>query len=165
MTTSRNSVLMFTVATAALVAGSSVGCATTRLLSPGETNELRTTASVFERAPQLLVTGPARLLHVDLDGNSRDPVTIYRVARLEGTPADCRQGAAPVWTESLRAPGVKRIVVDVEVPNGEVACLVVDRDAKAESGGRPVLVSWHARQFAPGPLLTVALSSDNARLP
>ena len=179
MTNARNSIVMFTAAAAAvLAAGSSTGCATTSSVSPRGTNDLRSTASVFERHPQLLVTGPARLLHVDLDGNSRDPVTIfYRVARQDGTPADCRQGASPVWAESLRAPGLNRIVLDVEVSNGQVACLVVDRAAESERSGRPVLVSWHARQSAPGRVVTVALSSGpssnlpsssalgNARLP
>src|SRR5207248_796025 len=63
-----------------------VGCAT-GLGGLSARRDLHTSARVSGAAPRVLVTGPALLMHINVEG--RDDLTVYAVARKTGTEADC----------------------------------------------------------------------------
>jgi hypothetical protein len=78
---------------------------------------------------------------VDLDGDA--PITLYQVARLRDTAADCDDGSSRVWSRALRDRGTNRLNLDI--PAGEVVCAAVGNAARSTIGGRSVSVSWHAQ--------------------
>ncbi len=156
MIPSRTSVLLLVASAFAIFAlVSFAGCASTTPLAglhaSADGRELRPTALLTRRDhPQVLLAGPAHLFHVDLDGDA--PVTLYQVARLRDTAADCDDGSSRVWSRALRDRGTNRLNLDI--PAGEVVCAAVGNAARSAIGGRSVSVSWHAqqcRQKAPPP--------------
>jgi hypothetical protein len=84
-------------------------------------------------APQSVVAGPARLLHVDFEGART--VTLYSVDSRTGGPEACRTGGANAKRLPLRAN--VRNALDLDVAAGQTVCLV--------AGGGSVQVAWHAR--------------------
>ena len=89
-------------------------------------SDYRGSAARVGAEPRPLLTGPARLLHVNAD--RRTPFTLYRVQTQPGKSADC--GAAR-----------RDVVVDlaqgaVLVGKNEMICVAAQRSAQ---------VSWHAK--------------------
>ena len=86
--TLKSSFSLFWWAALALVG---MGCATSTGGGTGEAGkDLRGTIGARDPEPHLLVTGPAVILHLDTE--RRSGVTLFRVARREGTAADCVAG-------------------------------------------------------------------------
>src|SRR4051794_29590634 len=92
------SVLSIALATAA-------GCAT---ISGGHAgrHDVHASARIAGDSARVLVSGPASLLHIDVDG--RADLALYSVARKSGTDADCAAGAA-VEKKRLR-PRMQNVV-------------------------------------------------------
>jgi hypothetical protein len=97
-------------------------CATT---SPPVHSDLRQRTAVSSPAPQLLVTGPVRLLHANYD--RRAGVTFFKAVLADGASAiDCKSGALVGWDGET----------DLEVREGEGVCVAAARE---------VNLLWHAR--------------------
>lgn len=89
--------------------------------------DLRGSAALTSAEPQLLLAGPARLLHVNAD--RRTGVTLYRVSSGQGSPADCRGAGKETvidWDQES----------DLLVRKDETICVAVQRRTQ---------LSWHAR--------------------
>jgi hypothetical protein len=67
----------------------------------------------------MLISGPALLLHVDLD-SAADQAVLYAVERKSGTAADCAAGPSG---DSLRLHGGRTNPVNLVVPAGQTACV------------------------------------------
>jgi hypothetical protein len=87
----------------------------------------------------LLVTGPALLMHVNVEG--RDDLALYAVARKDGTEADC--AGAPTGERKRLRPNVANLV-NMTVAANETICI-----APAPRGGA-ASVMWHARRIVGG---------------
>jgi hypothetical protein len=90
------------------------------------TTDLRGTARVSTPSPVVLVMGPVRLLHVNVDKKAGAHFT--RVPSRAGAMPDCAGGAPIAWDGES----------DLDVGSGESVCVAVVHDAR---------VSWHARQL------------------
>lgn len=115
------------------------GCAT-RSAGRGRASDLHATARITGGATWVLITGPAYLLHVDVDG--RDDLALYAAARKNGTAADCAAGPT-VGARRLR-PGVPNLV-KLAVAADETICIAPL--GSAQSG----TVMWHLRRLEGGP--------------
>jgi hypothetical protein len=112
-----------------MVAGVAVGVAACATTAPPP--DVRGSAAVGGMEPQLLVAGPARLLHVNSD---RRKVIVYRVRRADGTAADChgaRKESIVDWDQET----------DLLVHRDETICVAAE-----DRLGRLTQLSWHARQ-------------------
>jgi hypothetical protein len=98
-------------------------------------------------SPQVVVAGPARLLHVDFEGARA--VSLYSVDSRNGGTDACRAGAAGAKRSALRTN--VRNALDLDVPAGQTVCLVAD--------GGSVEVAWHAQQSAGGTIGTAYASN------
>jgi hypothetical protein len=95
-------------------------------------SDLRGQKMLSAGAPQVLVEGPARLLHVDFEGARA--VSLYSVDSRNDGPNACRSGAAAAKRTPLRAR--VRNALDLNVAPGQTVCLVAE--------GGSVEVAWHA---------------------
>lgn len=95
--------------------------------------ELRGSVNVSDTSPHLLVTGPATVLHMNLEPKG-GLVTVFRAVRRDGSVADC--GSGP------RHDG------DVVEPTRGVL-LVPENESLCATATRPALLSWHARPSTP----------------
>jgi hypothetical protein len=109
----------------ALAAGCATGQQQVTTARVHSTTDLRGTARVSTPSPVVLVMGPVRLLHVNVD--KKAGARFIRVQRHEGTMPDCGSGAPLAWDGES----------DLVVEPGESVCVAVAHDAR---------VSWHARQ-------------------
>lgn len=107
---------------AALAAG---GCATGQATARVRSSDLRGTARVSTPAPVVIVMGPVRLLHVNVDKKAGAHYT--RVPKHDGAMPDCGGGTPIAWDGES----------DLDVGSGESVCVAVAHDAR---------ISWHARQ-------------------
>ena len=98
-------------------------------------------------APQVVVAGPARLLHVDFEGSRS--VSLYSVDSRSGGTDACRVGAPSAKRSALRTN--VRNALDLDVPAGQTVCLAAD--------GGSVEVAWHAQQGAGGVVGTTYASN------
>jgi hypothetical protein len=94
--------------------------------------DLRGTVGATNSEPRLLVAGPGVLLHLDVD--RRRNVTLFRVARRDGTAADCIVGP-PVNGEIIEMPRGS-----LNVNATESLCATVAQGAT---------LTWHARARTP----------------
>jgi hypothetical protein len=109
----------------ALAAG---GCATGRQTTARvHSTDLRGTARVSTPAPVVLVMGPVKLLHVNVDKAAG--ARFIRVPNRAGAMPDCGSGAPLAWDGES----------DLVVGSGESVCVAVLHDAR---------VSWHARPLS-----------------
>ena len=106
----------------ALAAG---GCATGQTTARVHSTDLRGSARVSTPAPVVIVMGPVRLLHVNVD--KKAGAHFIRVPQRAGTMPNCDSGAPLAWDGES----------DLDVGSGESVCVAVNHDAR---------VSWHARQ-------------------
>ena len=125
------SVLSIALATAA-------GCATLSAAHTGG-HDVHASARIDGDRARVLVSGPAWLLHIDVDG--RDDLALYSVARKDGTDADCAAGTA-VEKKRLRAGAPN--LVNLEVADGETICIAPVATTRIAS------VMWHARRLDAG---------------
>jgi hypothetical protein len=114
-----------------LVTAGSIGCATTGARSGGH-RDVHASATLEAGAARVLVQGPARLLHVDVE--TRDGLALYTAARNQGTDADC--AAAGSERVRLHAGGSNR--VNLAVGAGDVLCVTAPAARAA--------VMWHAEK-------------------
>jgi len=116
------------------------GCAT---VSGGHArgHDVHATARIAGDAARVLVSGPAWLMHVDVEG--RDDLALYAVARKGGTDADCVAARPTVEKKRLRTGVPNR--VNLNVAAGETICI-------AAAGTRTASVMWHARRLDTTPV-------------
>jgi hypothetical protein len=116
---------------------SGVGCAT---VSGGHARgrDVHASARIAGDGARVLVSGPALLMHVDIDG--RDDLALYAVHHERGTDADC--GAARIGEPRRLRPGVPNLV-NLAVPADQSICV------SAAPNARTAAVMWHARRVAP----------------
>ena len=98
------------------------GCATIAG-GHGGRRDVHASTHVAGVGARVLVTGPALLMHVDVEG--RDDLVLYAVARKDGTEADC---AAEQTSERKRIrPGVPNLV-NLPVAAGQTICIAAAPD-------------------------------------
>jgi len=116
------------------------GCATIAG-GHGERRDVHASTQIAGVGARVLVTGPALLMHVDVEG--RDDLVLYAVARKDGTEADCAAGQTG---ERRRIrPGVSNLV-NLPVAAGQTICIAAAPDSRIAS------VLWHARRIEGGPV-------------
>lgn len=130
----RLSVLSIALATAA-------GCATSSSAAHIAGRDVHATARLAGDGARVLVSGPAWLLHVDVDG--RDDLALYSVARKDGSDADCA-AAATAEKRRLR-PGVPNLV-NLSVAADETICI------GAAPSTRTASIMWHAKRLDASPV-------------
>jgi hypothetical protein len=115
------------------------GCTTTGMQ---RAVDVRVATTLQGGSPQLVVSGPARVLHVDLRG--RQNVSMYRVKRGADGSVSC---VAEVRTDvrALKRAGSNEL--NLPVGEDEGVCL-----ANAADDGARADVSWHARRDAGAPV-------------
>jgi hypothetical protein len=105
--------------------------------------EVRVATTLEAGSPKMIVSGPARLLHVDVHG--RQLLNLYTVKRsADGTVSCADQARSPVVPLRHGASNELNILV----PEDEAVCLA--NDAR-ETAPRNTDVSWHARRGADVP--------------
>lgn len=98
--------------------------------------EVRESVTVRDSAPRLVLAGPGRLLHVDVDDRGR--VTIFRVPRRSGAAIDC--GSQPPRPDAV----IEMKHASLDVQRDESICLVAVRPTTRAR----VSVSWHGQHAA-----------------
>jgi hypothetical protein len=109
-------------------------------------SEVRGLTVIKAGVPQVLVEGPARLLHVDFE--SAQTVSLYSVA--SNGPDACRTGAADAKHTALH-PNVRN-ALSLNVPAGQTVCVVATGDS--------VDVVWHAEKMTTAGEARTAYASD-----
>ena len=109
-------------------------------------SEVRGLTVIKAGAPQVLVEGPARLLHVEFE--SADVVSLYSVA--SNGPDACRTDAADAKRTVLH-PNVRN-ALNLNVPAGQTVCLVAN--------GGSVDVVWHADKMTTAGEARTTYASD-----
>jgi hypothetical protein len=104
--------------------------------------EVRVATTLEAGSAKVIVSGPARLLHVDVRG--RQTLSLYTVKRGASGSVSCT-GAPPAATVALRQAASTQL--NLEVGDDEAICV-----ASATSGAPSVDVSWHARQGTSTPI-------------
>jgi len=114
------------------------GCATTSG-GHGGGHDVHSSARIAGDGARVLVSGPAWLLHVDVEG--RDDLLLYAVARKDGTDADCTSG--PTVEKKRLRPGQSN-PVNLSVAADQTICVGAATKARTTS------VMWHARRIDGG---------------
>jgi len=117
------------------------GCATTSEGHVGSMGgrDVHASAHFAGDGAHVLVSGPAWLLHVDVEG--RDDLALYAVARKDGTDADCTGG--PTVEKKRLRPGQPNLV-NLSVAADETICVASAMKTRSAS------VMWHARRIDSG---------------
>ena len=106
--------------------------------------EVRVATTLEAGSPKLIVSGPARLLHVDVRGHQA--LNIYSVKRDASGGANC---AGPARSGAFALRQAASTALNLEVQDGEAICL-----ASAPGDAPAVDVSWHARRGVATPIET-----------
>jgi hypothetical protein len=138
------------LATVLAIAAGSPGCAGASGSIRPRTLDVRGTALVSDREPRMLIEGPARLLHVDVDG--KPDVALFRVPHQSGSPADCSRPGVSAAADSLVRSGTNH--VNLEIGADEAVCFAV---RPTGDRSQAMNVSWHARARKTMPLLAANL--------
>jgi hypothetical protein len=112
--------------------------------------EVRVATTLEAGSPQLIVSGPARLLHVNVHGHKA--VTIYSVKRDASGAVNC---AAAVRSDLQALRQSASTELNRRVGEDEAVCLAHD----AGDAGRTD-VSWHARRGAQAPAEVLQAAND-----
>jgi len=104
--------------------------------------EVRVATTLEARSPKMIVSGPARLLHVDVRGHQS--LNIYSVKIDASGAANCT-GQARSGARALRQAASTEL--NLEVRHDEAICL-----ANAAGDAPNVDVSWHARRGVGTPI-------------
>jgi hypothetical protein len=108
--------------------------------------EVRVATTLEAGSPKLIVSGPARLLHVDVHG--RQALNIYSVKRAADGTANCAdQARSDVF--QLRQGASNEL--NIEVMGDEAICLGND---PGDGTAHDADVSWHARRGVGTPVET-----------
>jgi len=126
------------------------GCNTIAASALHRAAEVRVATTLDAGTPQLIVSGPARLLHVDVRGHKA--LNIYSVKRDATGAADC---ASTVRSEARPLRQSASTVLNLRVREDEAICL-----AGAAADGGQADVSWHARRGAEAPSEVMQASND-----
>ena len=141
---------------ALLLSTGSIGCAT---VGAGHTeargHNMHVSATVAGGGARDIVSGPATLLHVDVDG--ANDLALYRVVRTAGArDADtCAAAAQRGATTELRRGASNR--VNIDVGSDEIVCVA------AATPGRAASLTWHARRTVIGAAPAGQLVASNSR--
>lgn len=130
-----NQVIGFSILSIVLASGA--GCATVG--GHGRGRDVHASAQIAGDTTRVLVTGPALLMHVDIDG--RDDLALYAVRRNAGTESDC--AAARIGETRRLRPGVPNLV-NIQVPADQSICV------GAAANTRRAAIMWHARRIEAG---------------
>jgi hypothetical protein len=142
----------FAGAVACAAAGAFVasGCSVVGAGGMQRAAEVRGATRLAAGSPQVIVSGPARLLHVNVRG--RQALSIYSVKRDASGAVNCadkaRSGAF------LLRPGASN-ELNLEVLYDEAICLA---NAAGDAAPDNADVSWHARRGANAPIETAHAS-------
>jgi len=118
------------------------GCAGAGASGMQRAAEVRVATTLEAGSPKLMVSGPARLLHVDVEGHQT--LNVYTVKRDAAGEASC--AVAPRGeARALRQAATTEL--NLQVGDDEVVCL-----ANAAGDAPRVDVSWHARRGAGAPI-------------
>jgi hypothetical protein len=118
------------------------GCGATGLAERPHTADVRLSIPMRADSPRLVVVGPARLLHVDVQGHG--VVSLYAVRAETGLERDCDSAPLPK-AMTLIPDETNRL--DLDVPAGQAICMTtVKRDDR-----RLGEVHLHARRFPGAP--------------
>jgi hypothetical protein len=107
--------------------------------------EVRVATTLEGATPKMIVSGPARLLHVDVHG--RQSLNVYSVKRGADGNANCGDA---VRSEALPLRQGASNELDLVVLEDEAVCL-----ANASGSPRAADVSWHARSGKNAPAETL----------
>jgi hypothetical protein len=105
--------------------------------------EVRVATTLEAGSPKMIVSGPARLLHVDVHG--RQSLNVYSVKRGADGKVDCTD-KAPSARVSLRQGASNEL--NLVVRADEAVCVANDA---SDASPRNADVSWHARRGADVP--------------
>lgn len=148
MSSGKSLSLVASVILSGLVAFGSFGATAAAASQRG--SDVRGQTVLTAAAPQQVVAGPARLLHVDVEG--KRAVSFYSVDSRNGGPEACRAGSPSAKRSALRTNASNQL--DLDVAAGRTVCLV------ATEG--PVQVAWHAQQ-APAATLGAEIARAGTR--
>jgi hypothetical protein len=98
--------------------------------------EVRVATTLEAGSPKVIVSGPARLLHVDVQGHQT--LNVYTVKRDASGAASC---AARGRSETRALRQAASTELNLEVGDDEVVCL-----ANSAGDAPRIDVSWHARR-------------------
>ena len=148
--------LFFTGAVACAVAGAFVasGCSVAGASGMQRAAEVRVATRLDAGRQMLIVSGPARLLHVDVRG--RQPLSIYSVQRDASGAVNCagkvRSDALPLHQDASNG-------LNLEVLRDEAIRLA---NEAGDAAPRTADVSWHARRGAEAAIETAhAIPASN----
>jgi len=105
--------------------------------------EVRVATSLEANSPKLMVSGPARLLHVNVYGNQA--LNVYSVKRGADGAVDCA-GTTRSAVRSLQQRASNELNLVVHADEG--VCLATEADTSAPRAD----VSWHARRGGDVPI-------------
>jgi hypothetical protein len=131
-----------------VLAAAGAGCATVSA-GRGGGRDLHATIHIGGDTARALLSGPALLLHVNVDG--RDDLALYAVARKNGSEADCR--ADPRGERRRLRPGVVNRV-NLAVAADQTVCVA----AMPNTHGAAIM--WHARRMDGGAATPPAFALD-----
>jgi hypothetical protein len=114
------------------------GCTTTAASGLRRAAEVRVATTLDAGTPKLIVSGPARLLHVDVHG--RKSLSIYSVKRDATGAADCASAVRSAVRPLRQSASTE---LNLQVREDEAICL-----AGAGGDGGRADVAWHARRGA-----------------
>ena len=114
-----------------VVLAGGAGCATA---SGGR--DVHASARIAGDHARVLVSGPAWLMHVDVEG--REDMSLFAVTRKDGTDADCAAG--PTGERKRLRPGMPNLV-NMNIGAEETICIAPSPNTRSAS------VMWHARRI------------------
>jgi hypothetical protein len=129
------------IISAAAAAVLASGCGVTGASSMQRAAEVRIATTLEAGSPKVIVSGPARLLHVDVQGHQT--LNVYTVKRDAGGAANC---AARGRAEMRALRQAASTELNLEVGDDEVVCL-----ANSAGDAPRIDVSWHARRGVAAP--------------
>ena len=118
------------------------GCGATGLAERPHSADVRMSISMGADSPRLLVVGPARLLHVDVEG--RGVVSIYSVRVETGLESDCVRAPLP---QAMTLVPDETNQLNLDVPAGQAICMATVKREERRLGE----VHLHARRLPGAP--------------
>ena len=129
------------IISAAAAAVLASGCGVAGASGMQRAAEVRVATTLEAGSPKVIVSGPARLLHVDVHGHQT--LNVYSVKRDAGGAASC---AARARSEARALRQAASTELNLEVGDDEVVCL-----ANSAGDAPRIDVSWHARRGVGAP--------------
>jgi hypothetical protein len=127
------------------------GCGATGLAERARTADVRLSIPMQADSPRMLVVGPARLLHVDVEG--RGVVSLYSVQTVTGLEGDC--AGTPLPAAMTLVPDDTN-QLNLDVPAGQAVCMAPIKPEDRRLGA----VHLHARRTSGEPFGTLQARND-----